>query len=162
MKTFTSQVIIKTMKKQTTISLLLTCLLVLASCSSVKNNLLPTYNTGGYKIINSKEKSTPNSNELIISGKVYDIKTGKPINNTTLLVSCLKIQVSSKGEYTIKTENSTYPYYFIEVVSLGYKTIQTNFIDLKNKNEITINFYLTEDDRPLINCEGGVIEMKSK
>jgi hypothetical protein len=150
------------MKKQTTISLLLTCLLVLASCSSVKNNLLPTYNTGGYKIISSKEKSTPNSNELIISGKVYDIKTGKPINNTTLLVSCLKIQVSSKGEYTIKTENSTYPYYFIEVVSLGYKTIQTNFIDLKNKNEITINFYLTEDDRPLINCEGGVIEMKSK
>jgi hypothetical protein len=150
------------MKKQTTISLLLTCLLVLASCSSVKNNLLPTYNSGGYKIINSKEKSTPNSNELIISGKVYDIKIGKPINNTTLLVSCLKIQVSSKGEYTIKTENSTYPYYFIEVVSLGYKTIQTNFIDLKNKNEITINFYLTEDDRPLINCEGGVIEMKSK
>lgn len=150
------------MKKYNSLSVILACLLILASCSSVKNDLIPTYNAGGYKIINSKEKSTPNSNELIISGKVYDVKTGKPLNNTTLLVSCLRIHVSSKGEYFIKTENSTNTNYFIEVVSIGYKTIQTNFIDLKNKKEININFYLTEDDRPLMNCEGGVIELKSK
>jgi hypothetical protein len=149
------------MLKHNSISLLLTCLMVLASCS-VKNDLIPTSNKGGYKIINSKEKSKKNFNEIIISGKVYDVKTGKPLNNTTLLVSCLKIQVSSKGEYAIKTKNSTYPYYFIEVISVGYKTIQTNFIDLKNKNEIKIDFYLTEDDRPLINCEGGIIELNSK
>lgn len=150
------------MKKYIYLSVILTCLSVLVSCSSLKNELIPTYNAGGYKIINSKEKSTPNSTELIISGKVYDVKTGKPLNNTTLLTSCLKTQVSSKGEYAIKTENSTYSNYFIEVVSLGYKTIQTNFIGLKNKKEITIDFYLTEDDRPLINCAGGVIEVKSK
>lgn len=150
------------MKKYISLSVILTCLLVLASCSSLKKDLIPTYNAGGYKIINSKEKSIPNSNELIISGKVYDVKTGKPLNNTTLLTSCLKTQVSTKGEYAIKTENSTYSNYFIEVISFGYKTIQTNFIDLKNKKEITIDFYLTEDDRPLINCERGVIEVKSK
>lgn len=150
------------MKKYNSLSLILACLLVLAGCSSVKNDLIPTYNAGGYKIIYSKENSTKNSNELIISGKVYDVNTGKPINNATVIASCIKIQVSSKAEYVIKTENSTNTNYYIEVISFGYKTIQTNFIDLKNKKEINIDFYLTEDDRPLINCEGGVIELKSK
>lgn len=150
------------MKKHISLLLILACLLVLSGCYSLKNDLIPTYNSGGYKIINSKEKSTKNSNELTISGKVYDIKTGKLLNNATVLAPCIRIQVSSKGEYAIKTKNSTYSNYFIEVVSLGYKTIQTNFIDLKNKKEINIDFYLNEDDRPLINCEGGVIELKSK
>lgn len=135
--------------------------MVLASCS-VKNDLIPTSNKGGYKIINSKEKSKKNFNEIIISGKVYDLKTGKPLNNVTLLASCLRIQVSSKGEYSFKIENSTYNNYFIKVISFGYKTIETNFIDLKNTNEINIDFYLTEDDRPLINCEVGIIELNSK
>jgi hypothetical protein len=33
-----------------------------------------------------------------------------------------------------------------------YYTIETNFIDIYNKNEIKIDFYLAEYDRPFLDC----------
>jgi hypothetical protein len=147
------------MKKYIYILLLFSYLLVFCGCSSIKNELIPTANKGGYKVNVIRAKSKINSDEVTIKGTVFDIKTGKPINPPVLLtVGCVKIQTSSQGEYSFKTQNLKNEYFFIKVISLGYKTVETNFIDIYNKNEVKIDFYLAEDDRPFIDCPpDGVI-----
>jgi hypothetical protein len=147
------------MKKHINNLLLFTYLLVFSGCSSIKSELIPTANKGGYKVNVIGAKSKINSDEVTIKGTVFDIKTGKPINPPVLLtVGCLKIQTSSQGEYSFKTQNFKDDYFFIKVISVGYKTIETDFIDIYNKNEVKIDFYLAEDDRPFIDCPpSGVI-----
>jgi hypothetical protein len=140
------------MKKYNYILLFITYLFVLGGCSSIKKKLIPTYNKGGYKVNTIKAKAKINSEEVTISGKVFDVETGLPISPVQLTFGCSKIQASSKGEYSFKTKNFKDDYFFIEVISVGYKTIVTNFLDLTNKNEVKIDFYLAEDDRPIIDC----------
>jgi hypothetical protein len=59
-----------------------------------------------------------------------------------------------KGSILLKTENSSEVLYYLKVSCIGYKTIETDFIDLTQKNKINIDFYLAEDDRPFYSCEG--------
>ena len=147
------------MKKFNCVLSLFTCLLVLSGCSSFKGELIPTANKGGYKVNVIRAKSSINLKEVTIKGKVFDVETGKPISPPVqLTVGCLKIQTSSQGEYSFKTQNFKDNYFFIEVISIGYRTIETNFIDIYNKNEIEINFYLAQDNRPLIECPMGSIK----
>ncbi|MFV5687488.1 hypothetical protein ACM55M_02545 [Flavobacterium sp. ZT3R25] len=115
--------------------------------------LIPTYNKGGYKIKIIEINSKTNPINLKITGKVFDATNGKILSNAQLVIGCFKIQNSSQGEYTFKTNNLKNDFFYIEAIFTGYKTIQTDFIDLTNKNEIQIDFYLAEDDRPFINCE---------
>lgn len=141
------------MKKHDQILIFLTYILLLIGCSSPKESLIPTYNKGGYKI--KAIKFEPKNTDLIISGKVYDVESRKPLGNVQLSIGCIKIQNSHNGEYTFITKNYFEDnHLFIEAISIGYRTIQTNFISINNKNEINIDFYLSEDDRPFINCEG--------
>jgi hypothetical protein len=142
------------MKKHNYILLFFTCLFVLGGCSSFKKELISTNNKGGYKVYTIKSKAKINSEDVTIFGEVFDVETGLPISPVQLTFGCSKIQASSKGEYSFKTKNFKDDYFFIEVISVGYKTIVTNFLDLTNKNEVKIDFYLVQDDRPLINCEG--------
>ncbi|WP_157207848.1 peptidase associated/transthyretin-like domain-containing protein [Mariniflexile maritimum] len=128
-------------------------LLLLNGCSSIKEELIPTYNKGGYKM--KIVKSNIKASYLKISGKVSDVMNNKPLDNVYLSIGCNKIKNSQNGEYSILIKNDFKDnYLFVEVVSIGYKTIQTKFINITNESEIKIDFYLTEDDRPLINCEG--------
>jgi len=139
------------MKKQMIFLLLFNYLMIFCGCSSFKKELIPTYNKGGYTINIVKNKM--NSDEVTIKGTVFDIKTGKAISPPVLMtVGCRKIQTSSQGEYSFKTPNVKRDYFFIKVISIGYKTIETSFIDLYNKNEVKIDFYLVEDDIPFIDC----------
>ena len=131
-------------------------------CSSIKSELIPTANKGGYTVNVIKSKSKFNSDEVIIKGTVFDVKTGKPISPPVLLtIGCVKIQASSQGEYSYKTQNFKYDYFFIEVISIGYKSIITDYLDLTNKNEVKIDFYLAQDDRPLIECPPPGIKSKN-
>jgi len=142
------------MKKNILSIILLVFVLIMSGCSSTKNKLIPTANKGGYKINVIKSKSIINSDDVIIKGTVFDIETGKPISPPVLLtIGCIKIQASSQGEYSYKTKNFKYDYFFIEVISIGYKSVITDYFDLTGKNEVKIDFYLTQDDRPFIHCE---------
>ncbi|MGL5112584.1 MAG: hypothetical protein ACRC6O_08105 [Flavobacterium sp.] len=128
-------------------------LCVFTGCTSFKNKLIPTANQGGYTVYGVRSKSKIKSDEVTIHGTVFDVKTGKPLTPPVqLTIGCFKIQTSSQGEYSFKTQNFKDDYFFIEVISVGYRTIETNFIDIYNKNEVQIDFYLSEDDRPLIDC----------
>ena len=134
-------------------SLYLGIVIILASCLSHREILIPTNNKGGYKIVSLKNNSNVNPNEVYLFGKVFDVKTKKPINYANLRTGCFSTSANVNGEYSFKIRKSDNIY--LEVFSiLGYKNIQTNLFKLNNKNSININFFLTEDDRPLINCEG--------
>jgi hypothetical protein len=142
------------MKKTNLNLILLVFVLVFGGCTTFKNKLIPTANIGGYKVNVIKSKSKINSDNIIIKGTVFDIETGKPISPPVLLtIGCINVQTSSQGEYFYKTQNFKDDYFFIEVNALGYKTIGTDFLDLTNKNEVKIDFYLAKDDRPFIHCE---------
>ena len=147
------------MNKATINLVLVTLLMILGGCSLVNNKLIPTANKGGYTMDVIKSKSKTNSDQLIIKGTVFDVNTGAPVKPPVILkVGCLKVEVSSQGNYSFTTKNFKQDYFFIEVISIGNKSIVTNFLDLTNKNELIINFYLAEDDRPLLECPLNVIQ----
>lgn len=143
------------MEKKYFIILLFVCILVIAGCSSAKDRLLPTYNNGGY-VIETINSNSDSSNMVTISGRIFDIKTKKPIINfpsLTLKYGCNEAQVSNQGTFSFKVDNSKRDDYFnIRAVGFMYYTIETNFIDTYNKNEIKIDFYLAEYDRPFLDC----------
>ena len=149
------------MKKINLSLILFAFVMILNGCSSTKNKLIPTANKGGYKINVIKSKSIINSDDVIIKGTVFDIETGKPISPPVLLtIGCLKIQASSQGEYSFITQNFKDDYFFIEVISIGYKSVITDYLDLTNINEVKIDFYMAKDDRPLIDCPPPGMKIK--
>lgn len=128
---------------------------LIAGCASEKKQLLPTNNKGGYFIKSHKTTSNDVSNILKISGRVFDVKTGNLISNAQLTLGCYKTTTSDKGEFSFRIDNvPNYNSIYIEANFIGYKSILTDFINTTNIEEIQIDFYLVQDDRPLINCEG--------
>ena len=132
------------------------CILAVSGCSSVKDQLLPAYNNGRYTIETTKLKSD-SSSLVTISGTFFDIKTKKPITNfpaLTLKYGCNQAQISDQSTFSFKVDNSIRDdYFYLRAIGFMYYTIETNFIDIYNKNEIKIDFYLAEYDRPFIHCE---------
>ncbi len=133
-----------------------TFLFLFISCSAAKNELIPTDNSGGYKI-ESKNNSNVPSGLINVFGKVIDIKTKKPISHTQLIIGCTKANTIENGKYSIIINDTEDLYVFLKAISVGYKTIETKFLNFTNNNFIKIDFYLVEDDRPFINCEGEII-----
>lgn len=142
------------MKPFNLIVIFFTYLFLIISCSTIKNELIPTNNIGGYKI-ELKNNSNIDSTEIHFFGKVIDVATEKPISNAQLTFGCLKYETSSNGEYSFRIKYSDDSTLYLKAITIGYKTIETKFLSFTNNNSIKINFYLAEDDRPFINC-GGV------
>ena len=68
------------------------------------------------------------------------------------VIGCFKVITSFDGIYSIKTKDLSSTFY-IKAQSIGYKTVETEFFKLNKEDGMRIDFYLVEDDRPLINCE---------
>ncbi|WKB80390.1 hypothetical protein QYR09_11575 [Cellulophaga lytica] len=133
------------------IILIFGCFLIIISCSTNKN-LTPTYNKGGYNINLSNTKQ--NASKINIVGQVFDVTNGKPLSHSEVIIGCLKSKTSLNGKYSIILDKSSKTF-FVKTGSIGYKSVETDFINLAEEDEITINFYLMEDDRPFNNCEGA-------
>lgn len=127
---------------------------MMISCTSLKHDIIPTYNKGGYKINTFKNDTNRSFDDIYIYGRVLDVLSKKPISNAQLTFGCLKTQTSSNGEYSFKGKGSNNTNSYIETLSIGYRMIETEFLNFSNNNTINIDFFLMEDDRPLINCEG--------
>ena len=128
-------------------------IIIVIGCSSVKNKLILTDNKGGY-VITIENKSDIDQSEIRFVGKVFDVSNEEPIANAELVMGCLKTKTSLNGEYSFEIVKSDLEIIFIKGQSVGYKTIETNFLNTENNNSVKIDFYLVEDNRPLINCEG--------
>lgn len=135
--------------------IILIFLCLLTSCSSSKEKLINTDNKGGYSLmILDKNEDFQSDDEVIIIGKVVDLVTNDPLVNSELTIGCNKFYTSSDGKYSLKVKKGETLY--IKTSSIGYKKIETSFLNLKQKKSIKIDFFLEEDDRPLINCEGKI------
>lgn len=121
---------------------------LICGCTSVKKELIPTNNKGGYILTLSENNQ---KGKVLISGKVVDVKTNEPLSNTQLFIGCAKTITSKNGEYSFKVNKSEVKQY-IEVSTIGYKKIKTNFLKLNDKTNLKIDFFLEEDDSLLIDC----------
>lgn len=134
--------------------LLISFAFVLVGCSSIKKDLIPTNNAGGYKVLVVQKQDKINPDRLIIKGRVLDAKTGKPLQIAVLKIGCSTIKASIKGEYLYETTKSVYKYFFIEAICYSYKSVDAKYLDIQDKDELQIDFYLAEYDNPILNCEG--------
>lgn len=126
------------------------------SCYPTKDKLLSTDNNGGYKLsyLDKTALIEAEEDEIIVFGKVMDLRSNEPLTNSELIIGCNKFITTSDGKYHFKIKKSKYLY--LKASSIGYKNIETRFLDFNQKNSIKIVFFLEEDDRPLINCEGNI------
>ncbi|MFD2941509.1 hypothetical protein [Flavobacterium notoginsengisoli] len=136
-------------------SILIICLYLIGGCSSEKRRIIPTYNYGGYTIKLGKSEVKSKNESVTIRGHVYDVKTGKPLSNATVSSGCFKFQTTSDGEYSYRTRNIKDSYFYMEVIVYPYKPIDTYYIDIYNRKEIVVDFYLEMDLRPMVDCETG-------
>ena len=125
-------------------------ILLLISCSTTKRKLIPTSNKGGYLLNLTTNLNLPEKN---ITGRVFDIKTNELLGGIELTIGCIKTQTTPNGEFSFKLKDFSNEALFIKASGIGYKIVETDFINMNNKNALNIDFYLAEDDRPFINCE---------
>jgi len=121
------------------------------SCASIHNTLMPTNYKRGYKLVISDTNKDLKTDEVLIFAKDVDLKTNKPLSHTQILIGCLKFETSANGAYSFKIKKSDVKQY-LEVSSVGYKKIETSFLNFNLNNYFNINFYLAEDDKTLVDC----------
>ncbi|SHM49666.1 hypothetical protein SAMN05444484_106233 [Flavobacterium chilense] len=144
--------------------IILVCLIILVGCSSLKNKL-PTSNKGRYTVMLGKYKSKSENQTVTlgeqvfdvvtIRGHVFDVKTGKPLSNATVIEGCFKFQTTSEGEYSFKTRNLKDNSFYMEAIVYPYRPVDTDIINIYNRKEVIIDFYLAIDDRPMFDCTTG-------
>lgn len=120
--------------------------------STYAQDLKPTNNKGGYTFDHFTKQDSKNGNDIVISGKVFDLKTKETIEEVTIKFGCKKIKVDKNGEYIFDLKPNDLEKNYLNAIGLGYKPIETEYFPLKPKDSIIINFYLSEDDKPLIDC----------
>ena len=129
-------------------------LIIAISCASNKHVIIPTFNKGGYIINSNKKKLDLNSTDIYIYGRVLDVINKKPISNVQISMGCSKTQTSLNGEYSFKVKRSEDIALNLKSITIGYKSVETEFFDFSKTSDINVDLFLIEDDTPFINCEG--------
>jgi hypothetical protein len=142
------------MKKYKFILALIT-LFIIAGCYSVTGQLLPSSNKGRYSVTLGESEIKSEDKTVTIRGHVFDIKTGKPLNDATVIAGCFKFQTTPQGEYSFRTTNINGPYFYMEAFVYPYRPVDTDIINIYNRKEVIIDFYLAIDDRPMFDCTTG-------
>ncbi|GCC50819.1 hypothetical protein SanaruYs_10370 [Chryseotalea sanaruensis] len=123
------------------------------SCTIQRDTKLkPTNNKGGYTINKYTSNELLEGDSAIIYGyvKQYDSFNSIPIANIN--IACVSVLPDSTGYYQIKGKAGSETT-FLTCVSIGQKSIETEFFKLQRGDSLNINFFLVQDDRALINCE---------
>jgi hypothetical protein len=145
------------MKLQFRITILILLALFLFSCKKQSiAKLKPTYNKGGYilSIIKNKELGA----NISISGNFRDIENKELIRFGWVWDECSKFLVDSMGSYNlISTE---YEHFRLTANAIGYRNIETEPLKIEKGDSIKIDFYLSQEDEPLIDCIGSIIKKR--
>ncbi|TCN60528.1 hypothetical protein D0809_01375 [Flavobacterium circumlabens] len=141
------------MKINKFIVLMFSCFFFISGGSFAQKKLIPNNNKGGYNLVVSEEKlKNDDAHYVTIRGHVYDLKTEKPLSVAKLIVGCFEFMTTDQGEYSFKTRNQEDEFFYVEVFAFLYRPVETNYINIYNKKEVIIDFYLAEDDRPFLEC----------
>lgn len=134
-----------------TIFISITFFIVISCAYQPLSSIKPTYNKGGYtmSITNSKKRT---ENSIVVRGQFRDVETNNPIKSGWITIGCQKILIDSLGFYHAK--ENVYDKVFLTSTAIGYREIETEHFKVQKGDSVNIIFFLTQDDRPLINCEG--------
>ena len=127
------------------LSLVVVCISIL-SCQVKKR--LTTYNDSYYTVTVFKNQSNALNNNVTVNLKDLN---GLPLNNLTYWVKtdCKNERIDSASTYSFKVAYETFR---MEVTGFGYRTIEIKPLNLISKDSVVFDFYLTVDDRPLLEC----------
>ncbi|QOG02565.1 hypothetical protein [Flavobacterium sp. MDT1-60] len=152
------------MKKYKFIVLVFVCLFFMIGYSFAQTKLIPTNNKGGYTVtigkgqLNNKQETVEvlirDGKSVTIRGHVFDVKTGKPLSNVQLTDGCFKFFTTDEGEYSFRTRNLEGNSFYMRAVVYPFLAVETDYIDIYNKKEVIVDFYLMMDERPLFDCSG--------
>ncbi len=137
---------------QAAAKLFLLCLIsfLFASFSMKSQTLLPTNNKGGYTL--QKISGKTNNTTIRINGKAMNLKDNSEISDAKITFICTKVITNKKGEYEFLMRNNDLEKNYLKIIALGFKTVETDFFQIKPGINLKINFYLEEDDKPFIDC----------
>lgn len=152
------------MKKYKFIVLVSVCLFFMIAYSFAQIKLIPTNNKGGYTVavgkgqsINKKETVEVlirDGKSVTIRGHVFNVKTGAPLSNVQLNDGCFKFFTTQEGAYSFRTRNLEGNSFYMRAVVYPFLAVETDYINIYDKKEIIVDFYLMMDERPLIDCSG--------
>jgi hypothetical protein len=133
---------------------LLLCILItslFASCKTEQLSLIPTYNKGGYtfKIYKSEHLRTQDS--VYIGGSVYDVTTKELLEGAVVEYGCAYYG-DKLGNYGLKTRAYSIGYPLVSRY-IGYLNIETAPYQFQAGDSVVVNFYIAQDERPLIHCD---------
>lgn len=132
-------------KRNNYLSMMLVCML-LYGCNVKKK--LSTYNNSYYTVARFNKNKNNLNNNVTINIKALN---GKPINNLTYWIKrdCETVRVDNASTYHLKADYETLR---MEVTGFGYRTVEIKPLNLNVSDSVVFNFYLTPDDRPLLEC----------
>jgi len=119
-------------------------------CQPKLSNLIPTYNRGGYTHDKFKKDL---GDGIVIFGEIRDFETNEAIIAAVVNIGCLTAQPDGAGVFKF-TNLMAAEDIFLTCSAIGYRTIETNRFQVEKGDSLKICFFITQDDRPLINCEG--------
>ena len=120
--------------------------MLLYGCNVKKK--LSTYNNSYYTVAIYNKHKTDLNNNVTINIKALN---GKPINNLTYWIKrdCETVRVDNSSTHYLKVDYETLR---MEVTGFGYRTVEVRPLNLSVNDSVVFNFYLTPDDRPLLEC----------
>lgn len=127
-------------------------LLIVASSSKNVLELYPTYNRGGYTFDRHKSTRLQRQDSAVVTGSIRDIDNQEILIGSNVVLGCIKKNVSD-SLYYIKTDSLRFGTSVI-ATSVGYLTVETKPLTMQAGDSVVINFYLIQDEKQLINCEG--------
>lgn len=150
------------MEKYKFIVLVFVFMFFMMEYSFAQTKLIPTNNKGGYTVtfgegqIKNKQETVDflirDGKSVTIKGHVYDVKAGEPLSNGVLVVGCFKFLTTDEGEYSFRTRNLEGDWFYMEVAAMLYRSVDTGCINIYDKKEVMIDFYLAMNDRPFSEC----------
>jgi hypothetical protein len=125
-------------------------IVTIISCQPKALNIRPSYNKGGFTMSHFQAKS---KNSIVVFGQIKDIETNEIIRSAIVKMGCTTVQSDDSGTYKISGESITSKS-FLTCSFIGYRTVETERFKLETGDSLKVDFFLVQDDRPMINCEG--------
>ena len=123
-------------------------ILWVCACSEEKSALISTNNEGGYLF---REGSSTDSDSIYIHGKVMDLEDQAPLESSQVILYCDQVLTDENGLFRIKTSKRGLKEFSLKFRFIGYKTLDTRPLPLKDSLEIKV--YLEIADQTIYHCE---------
>ena len=95
------------------------------------------------------------------SGKITDIKTGKPISGSTIYITDIKIGTASDNEGNYILKNIPEGSHLIEISHIGYTTVVENvLINGDTKKDFTLTESVVENNTVIVTGVTGATQLK--